>query len=231
MHPWLARRWYDAVFWGTFMGFGAGWSLRVAGRRHMPATGPVLVVSNHQSFFDPVLVGLASRRYLAYLARKTLFKNRYLRGVIESLDAIPIDQEGLGIDGLKAVLEKLSQGKAVLVFPEGHRTFDGGLQELMAGVTLLVKKVKAPIVPVGIAGAFDSWPREAKWPTAAPVFLPPWAGTIGVSIGEPIDPTTLQHLGRDGMLAAVRSAIDRQWRHADSIRRGRPTLTASPSGL
>jgi len=219
MSPWLARRWYDTVFWTTYVGFGLGWSLRVSGRRNMPASGPVLVLANHQSFFDPVLVGLASRRYLSYLARKTLFKNQFLKGLIESLDAIPIDQEGLGIDGLKAVLEKLSLGKAVLVFPEGHRSPDGEMHELMAGVTLLVKKMQGLIVPVGIAGAYDSWPRRQKLPTPAPLFLRPSPGTIALSVGKPIDPASLRSLPREQMLSTLHDAIRAEWDRAKALKR------------
>ena len=62
MHPWLGRRWYDVVFWSSFQFFTFGNSLRVIGRRNMPESGPVVVASNHQSFYDPVLIGLASRR-------------------------------------------------------------------------------------------------------------------------------------------------------------------------
>ena len=51
MSPWLARRWYDAVFWISSPAFTLGWSLRVVGRRNMPETGPALVIANHQSFF------------------------------------------------------------------------------------------------------------------------------------------------------------------------------------
>ena len=111
MQPWLGRRWYDTVFWSSFLGFTFGHSLRVIGRRNMPENGPVLLLSNHQSFFDPVLFGLASRRYLSFLARETLFKNRFFKGLIESLDAIPIDNKGLGKDGLQACLNALNRAQ------------------------------------------------------------------------------------------------------------------------
>ena len=68
------RLFYDFVYWSAFTFFGFGFSYRRSGWANMPAAGPVLVVSNHQSMFDPVLIGLASRRYLSFLARKNLFE-------------------------------------------------------------------------------------------------------------------------------------------------------------
>src|SRR5262245_12571040 len=93
---WLWRRYFDFMFGLTYAGFTFGLSYRSIGSRFMPRTGPVLVVSNHASFLDPVLVGLAVRRPVAYLARKTLFRNRLFSAVIRSLGAVALDQDGTG---------------------------------------------------------------------------------------------------------------------------------------
>jgi 1-acyl-sn-glycerol-3-phosphate acyltransferase len=219
MSPWLARRWYDGLFWTSFLFFTFGHSLRVMGRRNMPKSGPVLLIANHQSFFDPVLIGLASRRYLSYLARQSLFKNRFFRDVIESLDAIPIDHKGLGKEGLQATLDCLDRGKAVLVFPEGERTHDGNMEPFKAGISLLVKRVKAPIVPVGIAGAFHAWPRTKKLPALAPLFLAPWDGTIAISVGKPIPSESFAKMERGAMLESLFQAVRTEWQKAIRLRR------------
>jgi 1-acyl-sn-glycerol-3-phosphate acyltransferase len=218
MSPWLARRWYDVVFWSSFVGFTFGHSIRIAGRRNMPEIGPVLLISNHQSFFDPVLVGLASRRYLSYLARDSLFKNRYFSSIIRSLDAVKIDRQ-FGKDGLQATLNVLDRGKAVLVFPEGERTRDGKMEPFKAGVSLLIKRVKAPIVPVGIAGAFHAWPRHRKIPKFSPRFLAANDATIALSIGKPIDPASLTGLGREEMLARLFDAVAAEFAKARRLKR------------
>ncbi len=219
MSPWLARRWYDCVFWSSFLGFTFGHSLRVIGRRNMPDTGPVLVIANHQSFFDPVLVGLASRRYLSYLARESLFKNRFFSGLIRSLDAVAIDNKGLGKEGLQATLGCLDRGKAVLVFPEGERTSDGSMEPFKPGISLLIKRVKAPIVPVGIAGAFHAWPRKQKTPSLAPLFLPAWDGTIAMSVGKPINPECFAKMQRDAIVQSMFEAVKKEWEKAIQLRR------------
>ena len=74
--------------------------VRVVGREHVPTTGGGLVCANHQSYFDPVLIGAAIDRRLNFVARDTLFLNPLLGGLISFLDAIPIDREGGGLAGL-----------------------------------------------------------------------------------------------------------------------------------
>lgn len=222
MKAWLKRRWYDCVWLLSHPLFALGWSYRMRGRHRMPATGPVLVLANHQSFFDPLLVGVASTRHLTFLARKTLFRKPGFAAVIRSLDAVPIDQEGLGKDGLQAVAAALAAGKAVLVFPEGERAHTGELGELKAGVLLLIRKAKCPIVPVGIAGAFGAWPRTRKSPTPSPLWHEPTERTIAVSVGEAIDPRELEGLGREEALGLLRERMAAALADAEELRRKSP---------
>src|SRR5215468_8422770 len=96
MHDVLSYAWYEATYWLSALVMTTGFSLRTVGRRNVPRRGPALLLANHQSFLDPVLAGLAARRHLCFLARKTLFRNRAFGGIIRSLHAVPIDQEGVG---------------------------------------------------------------------------------------------------------------------------------------
>lgn len=216
----IGRLWYDCVYWAAFAFFTFGFSYRRRGWGRIPRHGPVLVIANHQSMFDPVLVGLASRRYLAFLARHTLFDQPLLAPLIRSLNAIPIDRN-LGKDGIQAVLEALNQGLAVVMFPEGERTHTGRVQPLKPGVSLLVKRVRCPIVPVGIAGAFAAWNRYQRWPRLAPLFLPPGPSTLAVAVGEPIDPSVFHRLDRDTILRVLFEALVRQQAEAEKLRRKR----------
>jgi len=168
--------------------------------------------------FDPVLVGLASRRYLSYLARKNLFEQPVLKPVIRKLNAIPIDRT-LGKDGIQAVLHALGEGQAVLVFPEGERTYTGEFQPLKAGISLLIKRVRCPIVPVGIAGGYAAWNRYAKWPRPAPLFLHPEPSTLAVVVGKPIDPARYARMDRDEMLADLHRAMAVERMEAERLRR------------
>jgi 1-acyl-sn-glycerol-3-phosphate acyltransferase len=108
---------------------------KVVGRDKLITDGSVLIASNHESFLDPPLVGIAYNDSVYYLARKTLF-----RGVTKWLysrwNAIPIDQDAPDMSSLKKIIKILKSGEQVVVFPEGSRTLDGELQRGEAGVGL-----------------------------------------------------------------------------------------------
>jgi 1-acyl-sn-glycerol-3-phosphate acyltransferase len=135
---------------------------RSFGTPNMPAEGPVLVCSNHQSNLDPVLVGMVFERRLNFVARKSLFGFAPLRWLIQFLDAIPIDRDGMGLEGIKESIRRLRRDEAVLIFPEGTRTNDGEMAELKPGFCALARRTKAALLPVAIDGAYQAWPRNAK---------------------------------------------------------------------
>src|SRR3990172_308380 len=111
---------------------------RYFGREHVPRSGAVLLLSNHQSPLDPVLVGRGSPRPLYYLARRSLFFWP-LSWLIRSLGAVPVDREGTSPSSLKIAVEILKQGEALVVFPEGTRTVDGNIGPLKHGFCLLAR--------------------------------------------------------------------------------------------
>lgn len=209
---------YRAAHWATFYTFTFGWSFRAAGRENIPPAGPVLLVANHQSFIDPVLVGLGATRAPTYLARSNLWDHRTLAHLIDYWGAVPIDR-GFGKEGLQTVLGELAKGRVVLMFPEGQRTRDGELQPLKPGVSLLVKRVTCPIVPVGVAGAYQAWPPHRKLPLAEPLWRASAGRGIGVAFGKPIDPARYKGAGRAEMLADLGDEIRVAYEAAQRIRR------------
>jgi len=219
MAGWLSYLWYETVYWACALALTLGFSLRIEGKRNIPRRGPVLLIANHQSFLDPVLVGLATPRQLHFLARQSLFRHWPLALLIRSLNAVPIHHEGLGKEGLKTILEQLRAGRAVVVFPEGTRTPDGAVHPLRAGVQLLIKRVQAPIVPVGIAGAFDAYPRTAPYPKFSPIFLPATKATIAVSVGKPLDPARYATMPREQALKELFDKIQEMELKAERLRR------------
>src|SRR5574341_2676966 len=88
---------------------------------HVPATGPALLVSNHSSVLDPPLVGGASRRQLAFLAKAELFRIPLFGGLVRRLGARPLRREGADPAAMRTALRVLEEGGALLVFPEGTR--------------------------------------------------------------------------------------------------------------
>lgn len=192
------RLWYDFLHIACRLLATVLLQIRVSGREHVPRTGGVLVLSNHQSHLDPVLIGLACDRRLNYLARETLFRFAPFRWLILSLDAIAIDREGLGLAGLKETLRRLKRGEMVLIFPEGTRTRDGEVAALKPGFSALASRAKVPLVPVGIAGAYDAWPRRR---------LLPWPSTVHIHFGPAISPDELRALDDRALVAEVERRI------------------------
>jgi 1-acyl-sn-glycerol-3-phosphate acyltransferase len=199
--------------------FSLGFSIRWEGTHNMPAAGPALAIANHQSYLDPPAVGLASTRRLVYLARASLFRNPMFGALIRSLNAVPIDQEGVGKEGIKAILQRLLAGDAVLVFPEGTRSPDGTMQPLRPGIHLLLKRTSAPIVPIGIAGAYDAWPVWRAYPIPAPIFLPASKRTIAVSIGRPLDPEPFAAMPREEAMTELAKVLAEAKGRAERLRR------------
>ena len=216
---WASRCWYEWCALMTMTTFTLGFSYRKEGECRVPKTGPLLVLANHQSYLDPVVVGLTFPRTLIYLARKSLFRNRYFTWLIRSLNAVPIDQEGVGKEGLRTIIEQLQRGRAVLVFPEGERTLTGRMNPLKPGIHLIIKRTGATILPVGIAGAYEAWPRHRPFPSLAPLFWPSGKGTIAVSVGRPLDARRYAEMPREQALTELFHEIDIAQRRAEKLRR------------
>jgi 1-acyl-sn-glycerol-3-phosphate acyltransferase len=132
---------------------------RVVHRERMIQTGPVILAMNHQSYLDPPLAGIACKRPIYFLARKSLLKVPILGRILPKLNVIPVDQEGMDRGALKALLRILRAGEGALVFPEGARTLDGSLQPALPGLGFIIAKTRAPVVPMRIFGSHEALPR------------------------------------------------------------------------
>jgi 1-acyl-sn-glycerol-3-phosphate acyltransferase len=193
MRPWY--RFCRIVCQTVFLLFFRG---RAFGTAKVPRTGGVLLVCNHQSFFDPLLATLALPRECHYMARDSLFRNPFFRRLIESLNAFPIKRATADLGAIKETLRRLKAGALVVTFPEGTRTPDGSLQPMAPGVILLARKARVPVVPAAILGAFESWPRQAPLPRPHRVI---------VAYGEPLSADMLAELPDDACIAEVRRRI------------------------
>lgn len=190
---WLQRFTYDLSRIAVRVVGGLLFRLRLVGIDRFPHKGAALVCSNHQSYFDPILLGGLCDRRMNYLARESLFKSRLLGGLMRWYDAIPVRRDGMSISGLKETLRCLKHGELVVIFPEGTRTEDGEIAPMQSGFCMLAKKAGVPLVPVAISGAFDVWPKTRKFP---------WFARITLVAGEPIPVETVSLLD-DGDLASL----------------------------
>lgn len=206
----LSRRiWHQVGYWFFALFFIFLNSFRRYGRHRVPPTGPVLIIANHESYWDPILVGITVGRRVTYMARKTLFVHRIGSYLMRMQGAFPVDQEGSGLDGIRTALQMLELGQGVIVFPEGTRTPDGTMQEFMAGIVLLIRRAKVPVLPVGIAGVYDAWPIHAMKPKWSPLWSPANPATVCGYIGEVIPPEKLLAMKPPEMLAYLFDAVSK----------------------
>ncbi len=187
---------------------------RAIGLRNIPAQGPGLLAINHQSFLDPLLVGLPLSRPVTYLARSTLFPVPLVGWVLRHTYVIPLDQESPGTSTIRESVARLKAGWLVGVFPEGSRTETGRLGPMYPGFIALVRRQPVPVYPVGIAGAFESFPRGSA------IIRP---GTVRVVYGAPIPVEEVAELSRRGreeeFLAVLRERIAACCEEAEAARR------------
>jgi len=149
---------------------------QVIHRERMIEDGPAIIVCNHVSFIDPPMVGIAYRKTIWFLARKSLFRG-FGAWLYPRLNVIPVDQDNPDMSGLKNIIRLLQRGERVLLFPEGSRSWDGHPQPGEPGVGLVVAKTGAPVQPLRIFGAHEAMPRGSSLPRP---------GKIRIVVGHPI---------------------------------------------
>jgi len=186
----LQRCWYVVCQLVLLVLFSLLFHIRIVHRKRLPARGGALIVSNHQSYLDPILVAMGTQRPLHPMARETLFRFRPFAMLIRSAYAFPVRRASADLGAIREAMRRLKDGAAVLMFPEGTRTRDGSIAPLQAGLITIAGRAGVPIVPAVIEGAFEAWPRTCWLPRPH---------TIRVAYGEPLsaeevaagDPETL----------------------------------------
>lgn len=160
------------------------WRPEVVGAHHVPASGPVILASNHRSFIDSVVIPLTSPRQVAFLAKAEYFTGTGVKGWItrewfEGVGSIPVDRDDTRAaqKSLDAALAHLRKGGAFGIYPEGTRSRDGRLYRGRTGVAWLALQAQCPVVPVGLQGTQDIQPVGARFPRRA---------KVRVEFGEPI---------------------------------------------
>ena len=185
------------------------YDLRCLDRDNTLIPGSALILSTHQSHFDPILIGVTFNERLNYLAKRGLFKNRLFGMTISMLDAIELDRDRSGLAGLKETIKRLKQGKKVLIFPEGTRTSDGKIAPLKPGFLSVARRSKVPLIPVAITGAYDALPRTKRFPLRYP---------LRVAVGKPIAYEECAELNDDQLMTLIAERLDDCYALAQSSR-------------
>ncbi len=140
-----------------------------AGLGRLPGAGPLIIASNHASFLDPQFVGCPVPRPLVFFARKSLWKGGLASWWLDTVGAIPVDRDGSDVAAVKAVLRALQAGRALVLFPEGTRSPDGGLQAPKPGVGLIACRARVPVVPARIFNSHRALGRAGGLRPGTPV--------------------------------------------------------------
>ena len=146
------------------------------GVEHLPAVGPAIVVSNHPTDFDPVILGVAFARPLHFMADVVQFRRGFVGRVIPHLGAFPVSKGVPDRAALRAALDLLAAGEVVALFPEGDLFSDGTLHPFEPGIGYLAAASGAPVVPAAITGARAA--RDRRWLS--------WP-TVRLTVGAPVD--------------------------------------------
>jgi 1-acyl-sn-glycerol-3-phosphate acyltransferase len=170
--------------------------LRVEGLVHIPKEGGAVLVSNHQSFVDILILGGCMPRHIAFVARDTLAEWRWLAYIMRQCGAVLVRRGTSDRRAMRGMADHLERGDIVVIYPEGTRTRDGSLQVFKGGALLAARMAGVPIIPCGIRGAFEAWPR-GRWI--------PRPKKIGVRFGPPIDSSAPD--AQERLVAAVQALI------------------------
>ncbi|NLX15254.1 MAG: 1-acyl-sn-glycerol-3-phosphate acyltransferase [Phycisphaerales bacterium] len=169
--------------------------VRTFGRHHVPRTGGVLILSNHQSFIDPPLVGCGLPRACHFMARDTLFRNPLFGRIISAVNSFPVQRGSADIGAIKEALRRLKKGRILVMFPEGTRTPDGHIGALLPGLAAIAQKARVPIVPALVDGVYQAWPRHQLLPSI---------GNVVVLYDRPIEPDEYKNLSAEQLTTMIR---------------------------
>ncbi len=189
------------LFEGGFRGWirpiislaGLPFRIQLSGLEHLgDIDRPLIIVSNHQSFLDPLFIlrilPKALSRKTFFMAKTRIFNSWLGRLILPRLNAVLLDLHQSGDDLMRQSRTLLQQGKSLMIFPEGTRSFDGHLGPFSRAFAILAHETGARIVPLTIKGAYELMPRTRLLPrfgrvelTVLPPLSPPYPDAASLS--------------------------------------------------
>ncbi|MGD8788130.1 MAG: MFS transporter [Burkholderiales bacterium] len=162
--------------------------LRIKGVHHLPESGPALLVCNHQSFADALVVQAACHRPIRFLMYYTIFNVPVLNFIFRSMKAIPVAPAKLDPQILKKAYDDvetaLRDGQLMCIFPEGQLTLDGKIGEFRSGISRILERTPVPVIPMALSGLWKSTFSKNPARSRLPRLLP----AVYLNIGEPVSP-------------------------------------------
>jgi len=168
------RRVGNPLVWGTMKSLcrivlSRMFEMKVYGRQNVPRTGGAMLISNHLSYLDPVVLGVHLIRPISFIAKTELFQNRFFGWLIRSLNTFPVRRGQTDVGAIREAIRRLREGRILTMFPEGTRSSNGQLQRIQPGIAMLIRRAGVPVIPAVIDGTFEAWPRGKKLPKHFPI--------------------------------------------------------------
>jgi len=148
---------------------------QVVGREKVPSSGPLVVVCNHLSYWDPILVGCALDRQVHFMAKAELFAIPVFGAFMRRMGAFPIKRGQSDRNALRTAIHLLQAGEVLGVFPEGTRSKTGQLMDFKPGITMLAYKGECPILPVAVVNSsrvLSGWFHPVRLLIGQPIAFP-----------------------------------------------------------
>lgn len=155
------------------------WRIRIVGSERIPASGAVILAPSHRSNIDVFLAPLATTRRCRFMTKKEVWKSKILGRAAASLGAFPVERGAPDRAALRASVEYLEDGDALMVYPEGTRRSGPVIEDLHDGAAYLAARTGAPIVPIGISATEEILPKGRTLPRLH---------KVTIVVGDPIEP-------------------------------------------
>jgi 1-acyl-sn-glycerol-3-phosphate acyltransferase len=169
----FAKKLLNIIFRALFL------DIKIRGIENVPLDEPLIVVSNHQSNADPPIIVYVMPRDVAFLAKKSLFNIPPLRLLMNHMKFVSVNRQAIDRQAIKKSAERVKEGYAVCIFPEGTRSTDGKIKKFKPGIGYIWYEAGFPkILPMAIKGSIDIMKKGEMIPNAS---------DIKVNIGKPVE--------------------------------------------
>ncbi len=200
--------------------------LRVSGLEKLPAQGPYIISSNHQSFLDPVVLATVLPwpvfRNLFAVGTSEIFGSGFMRRLARWLRVIVVDPDANLVSAMRAGAFGLRHGRILILYPEGERSIDGTPKIFKKGAAILSAHLQVPIVPVAIEGFHDAWPRGKPFQKFTP---------LQMQFGDPIYPppeADVSESSYEALTAELKSRVVEMWKGLRGDKESAPAQMPHP---
>jgi 1-acyl-sn-glycerol-3-phosphate acyltransferase len=177
-----------------------GW-LKVAmdGKHNVPREGAFILLVNHQSILDGPILHSFAPRLMYSMTKSTQYTNAFMRALLPRVGTFPTRRHQVDPQAVRVALRHLAKGRGLGIFPEGERSWDERIQPLRLGTIRLVLKAGVPVIPCGVVGLYDFWPRWDRVPRRLPFVK---RAPVTLRFGTPM------HFGRHDSRASREVLLD-----------------------